>query len=252
MNKLKKPLLFTLYLLPIAIVAGIFTGIYSIDTYSEEILTLVTEKLGSTDILIIVTTIQTTGYALICGFFGYILANKVGLWKKIKFEKKFLSITLLLGAICGVIYSLDYWIFGGMIDGIQSAHQAGTTISSVLSSILYGGIIEEVMLRLFFMTLIAMIIQKIFCRKYDKNHISTGVLVIANVIAAILFAALHLPATAVTFGGLTPLLIVRCFLMNGAFGIVFGWLYRKYGIQYAMISHMILHVVSKLIWLILL
>lgn len=52
------------------------------------------------------------------------------------------------------------------------------------------------------------------------------------------------------FGGLTPLLVVRCFLLNGAFGLVFGWLYRKYGIQYAMLSHALLHIVSKTIWLI--
>lgn len=250
MKKFKKPLLFALCLLPIAIVAGIYTGIYSIDTYSEETLALVAEQLGSTDILIVVTAMQTVGYALICGFFGYIFANKVGLWKTIRFEKKPLAIALVLGVICGVIYSLDYWVFGGMIDGIQLAHQAGMTFSGVLSAVLYGGIIEEVMLRLFFMSLIVFVIRKLFCRKCDKEHIPTSVFVIANIIAAVLFAALHLPATAVTFGGLTVLLVVRCFLMNGAFGIAFGWLYRKFGIHYAMIAHAFFHIMSKLIWLI--
>ena len=50
------------------------------------------------------------------------------------------------------------------------------------------------------------------------------------------------------FGALTPLILVRCFLLNGGFGLVFGRLYRKYGIQYAMLSHALLHIVSKLIW----
>jgi membrane protease YdiL (CAAX protease family) len=69
-------------------------------------------------------------------------------------------------------------------------------------------------------------------------------------IAAILFAAGHLPATAVTFGALTPLLLFRCFLLNGGFGLVFGWLYRKYGIAYAMMGHALFHVVCKIVLLI--
>ncbi|MGB4004952.1 MAG: CPBP family glutamic-type intramembrane protease, partial [Halanaerobiales bacterium] len=62
------------------------------------------------------------------------------------------------------------------------------------------------------------------------------------------FAAGHLPATVTIFGELTPLILFRCFLLNGAFGLFFGWLYYKYGIQYAMISHAMLHIVSKFIW----
>ena len=88
MAKFKKPFLFALCLLPIAIVAGIFVGLYQLDTYSEEIIAEVVAKLGSTDVLIVVGAVQTVGYALICGFFGYILADKIGLWKPIKFKKK--------------------------------------------------------------------------------------------------------------------------------------------------------------------
>ena len=73
-------------------------------------------------------------------------------------------------------------------------------------------------------------------------------IIAANILAAILFAAWHLPATAMIFGNLTPLLLVRCFLLNGGFGMLLGWIYRKFGIQYAMLSHATLHMVSKLIW----
>ena len=38
--------------------------------------------------------------------------------------------------------------------------------------------------------------------------------------------------------------------MNGGFGLVFGRLYRKQGIEYAMLAHAGVHIVSKLIWLI--
>ena len=49
------------------------------------------------------------------------------------------------------------------------------------------------------------------------------------------------------FGTLAPLVLLRCFLLNGGLGLVFGWLYRKYGIQYAMIGHAGAHIISKLI-----
>ena len=38
MAKLKKPLLFALCILPVAIVAGIFAVIYQMDLYSDEII----------------------------------------------------------------------------------------------------------------------------------------------------------------------------------------------------------------------
>ena len=147
-------------------------------------------------------------------------------------------------------FSLDHWIFGSFIDGIQSANKASLTVSGVIASILYGGIIEEVLMRLFFMSLIAFVIWKLFARKYSKENIPTAVFLLANVIAALAFAALHLPATVSIFGGLTPIIVFRCFLLNGSFAIIFGELYRRYGILYAMMSHAVFHIVSKLIWIV--
>lgn len=45
-------------------------------------------ELRNTDILIVVDAVQTVGYALFCGFFGCVLADKIELWKPIKFEKR--------------------------------------------------------------------------------------------------------------------------------------------------------------------
>ena len=250
MAKFKKPLIFALCLLPIALIAGIFTGIYQLDIYPEEILAEAMAELGSTDILIVVGAVQTMGYALFCGFFGYILADKLGLWKPIRIEKKSLTITLAVSVAGGLVFSLDHWVFGSMIDGIQESNTAALTFSGVTASILYGGIIEEVMLRLFFMSLIALVIWKVFCRKFDRENIPDRLFIIANVAAAVLFAAGHLPSTLMIFGELTPLILFRCFLLNGGFGLIFGLLYRKYGIVYAMISHALFHIVNKLILII--
>ncbi|MFD0771969.1 type II CAAX prenyl endopeptidase Rce1 family protein [Bacillus sp. CGMCC 1.60114] len=73
------------------------------------------------------------------------------------------------------------------------------------------------------------------------------VFVVANTVSALLFAAGHIPATIATFGSLNALILIRCFLLNGIFGMIFGWLYRKLGLQYAMIAHVLCHVTRYII-----
>lgn len=248
MSTLKKSLLFSLAILPIAIVAIIFTCLYQFEMYPPEILEEAVAQVGSMAIVWIITVIQNVGLIMFCCFFGYILAEKLGLWKPIKFEKRSLTVTLILSVIAGIIFSLDPWTFGNLIDGIKESTAAGMTVYGIIASILYGGIIEEILMRLFVMSLIAFLISKIFYKNCEE--IPAKVFVIANIVAALLFAASHLPATLVTFGELSPMLLFRCFLFNGGFGMLFGWLYRKHGLHYAMISHATVHIVSKIIWFI--
>ena len=250
MVKFKKPLLFALCLLPIAAVAGIFVGFYQLDTLADEIIAEFVAQVGSTELLVVIGAVQTVGYALFCGFFGYILAEKIGLLKPIRLERRKLLVTLAISLVGGVVFSLDHWTFGNVIDGIKEANEASLTLNGVMASVLYGGIIEEVMMRLFLMSLIAFALWKLFFRKHEREDIPEKVFVIANALAAILFAVGHLPATISIFGTLTPLILFRCFLLNGGFGLIFGWFYRRYGIIYAMIGHALFHIVSKLIWVI--
>ena len=124
---------------------------------------------------------------------------------------------------------------------------AVTYAPGLLGGLLVGGISEEVMMRLFFMSLIVFIIYKVFYK--NKKEIPTKVFIIANIIAALLFAAGHLPSTA-TMKELTPVIIFRCFLFNGGLGLTFGYLYRKYGIGYAMIAHGFAHLISDILMII--
>ena len=94
------------------------------------------------------------------------------------------------------------------------------------------------------MSLLVFIESKIFYKK--NNEIPVKAYVIANIIVALVFAALHIPAT-VTMTTLTPILLIRCFMMNGVFGLGFGYLYRKYGIGYAMISHGLCHLIADIL-----
>ncbi|MEG4028596.1 MULTISPECIES: CPBP family intramembrane glutamic endopeptidase [unclassified Microcoleus] len=100
----------------------------------------------------------------------------------------------------------------------------------------YGGITEELLLRLFGMTVIAWLLWKIFER--DKPQPSTLIFWLAIVVAAILFGVGHLPAAA-NLWGLTPIVIFRTILLNALLGIPFGFLYWRWGLEYAMLSHFV-------------
>ena len=70
-------------------------------------------------------------------------------------------------------------------------------------------------------------------------------LIVLLIISALLFAAGHIPGT-MAMTTLTPLLLFRCFLLNGGFSLCFGYLYRKHGIGYAMIAHGLAHLISDM------
>lgn len=246
-HKTRKSLLFTLGLLPIALVAAYFTALYQLEIIDAATLALLMEQMGSESGFIAVYMVQIAVYALVMGFFGHILATKLGLMRPARLEWSALKRTLPLAAIAGVLLSLDWWTFGAWVPGLREATDLTLTLPVIIASVLYGGVVEEVMLRLFMMSLLAWLGWKVFFRKVEMAP--TGVVVAANVISAMLFAAGHLPATAMLFE-ITPLLLLRCFLFNGGFGLFFGWLYRRFGIQYAMIGHALAHIVSKLIWFI--
>lgn len=244
--RFRTPLLFTLCLLPIAAVGGYFTGIYSFNSYPADMQAQILEQIGSVELLAAVTAVQTIGYAVFCGFFGCILARKLGLLRPFKLSVKPALVTIIAGVIGGGLFSLDYWVFGRAIPEVAASYALKPDATTFIASLAYGGVIEEVMLRLFTMSLIAFVLWKLFARK--REQVPTGVLVAANVISALLFAASHLPATAIMLG-ITPLILVRCFALNGGAGLLFGRLYRKYGIVYAMAAHAIFHIVSKIVWL---
>ena len=245
MSKLKSNFGYIIFLAIFGLVGGYFTALYSIETLSAEMLEETIAQVGSIDMLILITVLQSLFYSVVLGLIGKILAEKIGLWKPIVIESKPLVVTVIVSIIAGAILILgDYFIFGSLNDLIKESYNAKPTLNYILASITYGGVVEEVMHRLFLMSLVAFLIQKLT----KSPEVKPVHLLIANVVAAILFAAAHLPATIVTLG-IDALIIARCFLLNGGFGLIFGLLYRKYGIQYAMIAHAGFHIVSKLIWI---
>lgn len=109
----------------------------------------------------------------------------------------------------------------------------------------YGGIDEEILLRLFLLSLLAWLIGFIW---HSANGLPTvGALWVANVLAAVIFGLGHLPATIAIVKKLTPLLVARALLLNGIVGVATGYLYWRYGIEAAMLAHFSADIVFHLI-----
>ena len=252
MKKFKKPFLFSAAILPLIVAAVILTAFYQIQLYPADIIAGAVNQLGSKTALIILSAVQGSLLVAACCFFGYILADKTGLWIPLYIERDKLFKTIALATSAGLVFSLDYWTFGACEPLIQSSITgAGLSAAGFGAAVLYGGIVEKILMRLFLMSLIAFILWKLFFRNTSKNKLPDKIFISANIISALLFAAGHLPATAAAFGALTPMLLARCFLLNGGFGLLFGLLYHRYGIWYSMAAHMLVHIVSKAVWLIL-
>ncbi len=250
-EKYKKPLLFVLGLLPIALVGGYFTGVYGWAELTEEVKGQIMAQLGGDlRLYYLITTGQTLLYAVICGFFGCILAEKLGLMRPVRLEKQPTMIALGAALFTGLLLCTDFLYFKNHIPQVGAMYQAKPSFAYWMGSVLYGGVMEEVMMRLFLMSLMALAAWKLFFRRAEQPPV--GVIIGANILSAVLFAAGHLPSTLQMFGELTPMILVRCFLLNGAAGLIFGRLYRRYGIQYSMLAHAGAHVVWKILWIVLL
>ncbi|MCR8657657.1 CPBP family intramembrane glutamic endopeptidase [Paenibacillus endoradicis] len=201
-----------------------------------------------------ITVIQAALMTLVASTFGLMLASKVGLdapllryWlyggNKVNVSFGWLGIGAL-GSLLGtmVIVLMEKELFQPRLPQVFS--EPSVALWKGALTFLYGGVVEEILLRLFVMSLIVWVFTRVGGK---RSPIPSIYYVLAIVLAAILFGLAHLPATMSLFGELTPLLVIRAILSNGLLGVWFGYLYWKKGLEYAIVAHMFadifLHVV---------
>ncbi|MGN0905960.1 MAG: CPBP family intramembrane glutamic endopeptidase [Bullifex sp.] len=243
---MKKALVFALILTVIGAIGGCLIGMYTFTYYTEEMRELILAQVGSYQKFCLLTMAQSALYVLVASFSGYLMSSRLGLMRPLTFDGKVLKKVMPQIVLAGVIFFLDAPVFGHFIPEVAAEYEKGITVPYFFASLIYGGICEEVLLRLFFMTAIAFVISLI----QRKRKVSDWVLGLSDIIAALVFAAGHIQTTISLFGRLDALILFRCFLLNGAFGLLFGYYYIKYGIQYSMLAHFGIHFVSKVLLLI--
>lgn len=239
---------FLLFVLVGGLIGGYFVGLYSYDSLTPELLKQMEEQHATREMVGLVSMLQYgIIYGVVLAAIGIVFSKKVNLWKEFKFNKKAVIATVIITLI-GVLllFPGDKLIFGPFSSWVNDSYNAKPTIAKIIGGLLVGGITEEVIMRLFMMSLFVLI-GKLFCK--NKKEIPVLVYIIANILSALLFAAGHIPST-MSMTTLTPIILIRCFVMNGGIGLLFGYLYRKHGIGYAMIAHGFAHLIADTLMLI--
>ena len=188
-------------------------------------------------------------------FLGLFLSKKVGMGlpilegvlQKENKSKEFKSIlmpSIFWGALAGVIIIALSFPFNRLIPEFQNFETIVPPWKGFLASF-YGGIAEEVLLRLFVVSLLVWITFLI--KKSKSGGPTVFGIWLAIFLAAVLFGIGHLPAT-MQIVDLNAIVITRAIVLNGIGGIVFGWLYWKRGLESAIIAHftadIVLHVIT--------
>jgi len=232
--------------------AGALIGYYQFLTMSPELSNAVMNQLGSLGMLLVVTGFQTALLTAVAATVGYKLRKNLT-FPETKFpDLNGIIAAVLIGGASSLIITLsEKFIFMKYLpEGLSTFSFSPLYL---VAAVLYGGVVEEVLLRLGLMTLILWLLTKGSNKKKEKagpvaagQDIRVSHAWVAIYISSLLFALGHLPATAQMMGLSAPI-VIRALLLNGVAGLGFGWLYWKKGLIYAMLGHMMAHIINQLV-----
>ena len=141
---------------------------------------------------------------------------------------------LIVGVVVGLVLLALVLFLVPLLPKLPFVAAAKVTIWKRVLVCFYGGIYEELLTRLFLLTLIAWVATKVW--KEKVNVLSSRAFWIANILVAILFGLGHLPSASLVMP-ITPLVVAAALSLNGIAAIAFGMLYRQRGLESAMIAH---------------
>jgi membrane protease YdiL (CAAX protease family) len=156
-----------------------------------------------------------------------------------------LTLSCFIGASLGtLLFVLDRYAFGYFIEPITVFQSTPPVWTRIFVSF-YGGIAEEILMRLFLTTLLVWLFGRLTRSVNSTLHIWAAI-----VIVSVIFGLGHLPMTA-RFIELTTFVVTRAIVLNGIAGVAFGWLYWRKGLASAMFAHfvtdIVLHVAMPLV-----
>jgi hypothetical protein len=211
--------------------------------------------------IVVLSGIQNAIFTGICVVVGLLCAPRVGLRAPLSASLVGAEEVDLRAWFQGMVRPSLSWGFGLAVlvialdlglrpwtpEGLSGGAEMSPTWWQGLLASFYGGIAEELQLRLGLLTLIAWVLHRLFAKA--KDGLPDWIFWTANLIAALLFGAGHLPSAAALVP-LTGFVIFRTLLLNGVLAVAFGVLYRRYGLEAAILSHftagIMLHVIPAL------
>lgn len=174
----------------------------------------------------------------ITGFAGYWFTAKVGLpsvYHEQAGWRVWFVIPLQYGLVLGVLIVLTDRFFASQLNGFELPHPP-FPYSLIASATAAIG--EEMLFRFFIMGLLAFLLNLVM-RRWGATNFA---LWIANVIAAIVFAASHLPGAMFILNVSSPaqiplLFLIEIFILNGIVGLIAGAQSMKSGLIAAIGVH---------------
>jgi len=192
-----------------------------------------------------ISLVQSGVYLLIAVLIGCNLGPQVGLGAPIlagtqplnsRATGRMLAEALSVGAGCGLLlHALGTVAPEGIRTLGERLHVP------LLSRVLYGGFTEEVLIRWGLMTFVLWVLVRLAKRRAVGHGVRVGA---AIAVSAFLFGLGHLPVVAAMAEALTAPVVLYVLAGNFGFGVVFGYLYFRRGIESAMVAHALAHVVA--------
>lgn len=164
-------------------------------------------------------------------------APAVRAWAEQRHAWPVLARQLPAAATAGLVVGLALVAFAAMIDA-ELTGPAATFNLPLVTKLLYGGIVEELLLRWGVMSLLVWAAWRLARAGEPVPDWCywTGVL-----LAALLFAVGHLPALFLLMAEPPEWLVALVVVANFLPGILFGWLYWRRGLEAAMVAHALAH-----------
>lgn len=139
----------------------------------------------------------------------------------------------------GIAVALVIAIYSTTIGAALSTGPMANLKVPLVTRLLYGGITEEILTRWGLMSLLALAAAKLVGPGRERAAIWG-----ALITAALIFAAGHLPLLFLLSAAPTPAMIGGVVLGNAIPGMMFGWLYWRYGLEAAMLGHGSAHFIA--------
>lgn len=149
--------------------------------------------------------------------------------------------SLLIGTLGGILASAISLLAQPYLPTALTDPNSAANTQPLLVRFLYGGILEEILLRWGLMSGIAWVLWRLL--QGGVGVPSSTVMWIAILGAALLFGLGHLPVAFSLAAAPTPFLLIYIVGLNALLALLFGWLYWQKGLEAAMLAHMAVHLV---------
>jgi hypothetical protein len=206
--------------------------------------------LPSTEVLVLASTVQTMILVAIAVATGVLVADDAGFgapffaalaagenpWAAL--QPQLLPALIWGGAGSAVFLVLYYAVFRPRLEPGNVACSENLRMALGLPArILYGGIVEEVLIRWGLMSLLAWLGTLL------AGEPAPAVIWVAILVSGVLFGLGHLPGYLAVGCQRTPMLLASMTVVNLWAALIFSWLFWQYGLAAAMLAHMLFHIV---------